>query len=80
MFTDPQTLYIALLFVGTLVGFGAFFWKAAWWLRDEFQDVIHMVQTWMVAQEQINQRRHENNIERFTKLETKLDIVLKNGH
>jgi len=27
-----------------------------------------------------DQRRHEENIERFAKVETKLNIIMENGH
>lgn len=80
MFQDPQTLYIGLICLATLAGFAGFFWKSAWWLSDKFKDMTDTVNNWMDSHEEKDQHRHEDNLERFTKIETKLDIVLKNGH
>jgi hypothetical protein len=75
-----QLTYVA---VGTLIGLGTvigFIWRAAWWTSDQFSDVKQLVYRAVQALEDKFDKRHEDNITRFAKIETKLDIAIKNGH
>jgi hypothetical protein len=75
-----QLTYVA---VGTLVGLAtviAFIWKAAWWTSDQFAATRNLVYKAVQTLEDKFDRRHEDNIIRFAKIETKLDIAIKNGH
>lgn len=77
---DPQLFYVVLAgAVSTLTIIG-FIWRAAWWTSDQFKDIRGLVYRAVQTIEDKFDRRHEDNIERFAKLETKLDIVIKNGH
>jgi hypothetical protein len=75
-----QLTYVA---VGTLIGLGTvvgFIWKAAWWTSKQFNEVRELIYGLVKQLEDKFDRRHEDNITRFAKLETKLDIAIKNGH
>lgn len=77
---DPTVLGIigsSVVALGTIVGF---IFKASWWLSDQFKKVTEQVLYLYKQLEDKFDRRHEDNIERFAKIETKLDIVIKNGH
>lgn len=52
---------------------------AGWWLREQLQKVSDKVFHWLDVHENQDQKRHEENLIRLTRLETKLDII-KNGH
>lgn len=78
--TDLQLLSFTgagLVAVSTIVGF---IFKASWWLSDQFKKVTEQFSMLYRALEDKFDKRHEDNIERFAKIETKLDIVIKNGH
>ena len=78
--TDLQLLSFAgagLVAVTTIVGF---IFKASWWLSSQFKMITEQFATLYRTLEYKFDKRHEDNIERFAKIETKLDIVLKNGH
>ena len=80
MEVDPQLLTIigsSVVAVGTIVGF---IFKASWWLSSQFKMITEQFATLYRTLEYKFDKRHEDNIERFAKIETKLDIVLKNGH
>lgn len=77
---SEQTVTVFSVIGTAVIGFALFFWKASWWLRDQFQKVTDGVSEWMTAHEEKDQHRHEDNIQRFAAIETKLDIVIKNGH
>lgn len=80
MEVDPQLLTIigsSVVAVGTIVGF---IFKASWWLSSQFKQITEQFATLYKTLEYKFDKRHEDNIERFAKIETKLDIVLKNGH
>ena len=80
MEVDPQLLTIigsSVVAVGTIVGF---IFKASWWLSSQFKLITEQFATLYRTLEYKFDKRHEDNIERFAKIETKLDIVLKNGH
>ena len=80
MEVDPQLLTIigsSVVAVGTIVGF---IFKASWWLSNQFKQITEQFATLYRTLEYKFDKRHEDNIERFAKIETKLDIVLKNGH
>lgn len=78
--TDIQVLSFAsagIVALGTIIGF---IFKASWWLSAQFNRMGEQFGTLYRALEDKFDRRHEDNIERFAKIETKLDIVIKNGH
>ena len=80
MEVDSQLLTIigsSVVAVGTIVGF---IFKASWWLSSQFKMITEQFATLYRTLEYKFDKRHEDNIERFAKIETKLDIVLKNGH
>lgn len=80
MFDSPALLtayFTAAGFVLVLVGTG---FKAVWWLSDQFKEGRALIYNMVQSLEDKFDRRHEDNIERFVKLETKLDVVIKNGH
>lgn len=78
-FEDVITTGSVAVFALFLAGTTAFA-KLVWWLSDQFKQVRCFVQEWLQSHEDKDQRRHEDNIERFAKIETKLDTVIKNGH
>lgn len=62
-------------------------WSLSIWLNGKFSksyddrlDMKDKIFTWLQSHEDKDQGRHVDNIERFAKIETKLDIVIKNGH
>jgi hypothetical protein len=62
-------------------------WSMSIWLNGKFnsgmEDRVKLqdkVMELLDGHEQKDQRRHEDNIQRFTKLETKLDILVRNGN
>ncbi len=80
MEVDPQLVTIAgsvVIALGTIVGF---IFKASWWLSNQFKDLRELTINWLQKHEDKDQTRHEDNLIRFAKIETKLDIVIKNGH
>ena len=75
-----QLTYVAvgiIVGVGTIVGF---IWRASWWTSDQFVKTRELVYRAVQTLEDKFDRRHEDNITRFAKIETKLDIAIKNGH
>lgn len=66
----------AIVGVATVIGF---IWRASWWTADQFTSIKSLVYRSIKELEDKFDTRHEANIERFTRLETKLDII-KNGH
>jgi hypothetical protein len=77
---DLQTLYILLGILGFFGTVSLFAWKASWWAGDRFREVRELIYNLVQELENKFDRRHEDNIQRFTRLETKLDIINKNGH
>jgi hypothetical protein len=77
---DPQTAGIAAAFIAPAGIFTVFIFKASWWLKQQFVELKDFVTQWLQLHEDKDQHRHEDNIQRFAKIETKLDIVIKNGH
>ena len=78
-----DSLELTYVAIGTLIGLGTivgFIWRAAWWTSDQFAATRDLVYRAVQALETKFDKRHEDNISRFAKIETKLDIVLKNGH
>ena len=62
-------------------------WSMSIWLSSKFSksaddrlDMKDKIFGWLQTHEDKDQHRHVDNIERFAKIETKLDIVIKNGH
>lgn len=76
---DGQTIYVSIIALGGLCGVITFGWMSAWWLRDQLQKVVDTVNRWMDVHESEDQRRHEENIVRFAKIEAKLDVAIQNG-
>ena len=77
---DPNTVYLVsggVVAVLTIVGF---IWKGAWWTSERFRELKELTYRLVKELEDKFDIRHEANIERFAKIETKLDIVIKNGH
>lgn len=75
-----QLTYVA---VGTLIGLSTivgFIWKGAWWTSERFRELRELTYKLVNDLEEKFDKRHEDNITRFTKIETKLDLALKNGH
>lgn len=54
--------------------------RVTWWIRKEFEEIRHYLTQKLDAHEDKDQVRHEDNIQRFTKIEVKLDTIIKNGH
>ncbi len=77
---DPNTVYLVsggVVAVMTIIGF---IWKGAWWTSERFRELKELTYRLVKELEDKFDTRHEANIERFAKIETKLDIVIKNGH
>ncbi|MDE1830241.1 MAG: hypothetical protein KGI25_07960 [Thaumarchaeota archaeon] len=55
------------------------FWKAVNWLRDKFEEVEHHLEKILDTHEEKDQVRHEDNIQRFSVIETQLTTLIKNG-
>lgn len=61
-------------------------WSLSIWINGKFNKSAEdrgilqdKIQSWLSIHEGQDQKRHVENIERFAKIETKLDIVIKNG-
>lgn len=76
---DLQTLYILLGLLGFVCTIAVFIWKASWWTNDRFKELRELIYRQIQQLEDKFDQRHIDNIQRFTRLETKLDII-KNGH
>jgi len=62
-----------VLILGSLIRLGAS-------INKRFNEATINLATKLDGHEEKDQRRHEENIERFAKIETKLNIIMKNGH
>jgi len=62
--------------VVTIIGF---IWKQAWWLSDQFAQTRDVFFRALTDLENKFDSRHEDNVVRFAKIETKIDILTKNG-
>jgi hypothetical protein len=54
-------------------------WKITNWLRDKFNEVEYHLETLLDTHEDKDHRRHEDNIQRFSVIETQLNTLIKNG-
>ena len=54
--------------------------RLGWSIKRSFSEMINMLNKKLDDHEDKDQRRHEENIERFAKVETKLNIIMENGH
>lgn len=78
-FEDVVSLGSVSMF-GFVLAASTAFAKLVWWLSDQFKTIQENLTKLLDSHEQLDQRRHEDNIIRFTKIETKLDTVIKNGN
>lgn len=76
---DPVVITISVATSGFLLAATTAFAKTIWWLSEQFKVNREYVSDWLGKHEDQDQHRHEDNIIRFTKIETKLDTVIKNG-
>lgn len=77
---DPQLIFLVsggVVSVLTIIGF---IWKGAWWTSERFRELKELTYRLVQELEDKFDKRHIENVERLTKLETKLDIAIKNGH
>jgi hypothetical protein len=77
---DPNLVYLVsggIVAILTIVGF---IWKGAWWTSERFREIKELTYRLVKELEDKFDKRHEDNIVRFAKIETKLDIAIKNGH
>jgi hypothetical protein len=61
----------------TLIGY---LWRVSWWLGDQFKQTRQYLEGLLEKHEDKDQKRHIENVERFSHIEVKLDTVIKNGH
>lgn len=76
---DPQYFIIGGVVISAVIAVVTAVIKGMVWLADQFNNLKETVSNWMDLHEAKDQQRHVDNIERFAKIEAKLDIVLKNG-
>ena len=77
--------YLGLTVAGSaiftvLAGLTITWTKSVWWISEQFAKTREELTLEIEVQEAKNQKRHEDNIERFAVLETKINTVLRNGH
>ena len=77
---DSQTFYLASAGVVAILTIMGFIWKASWWTGERFRELKELTYELIKELEDKFDKRHEDNIYRFAKIESKLDIVIKNGH
>jgi uncharacterized protein YggT (Ycf19 family) len=77
---DLQTIYILLGILGFFAVVTVFGWKASWWAGDRFREIRELIYKLVQELENKFDNRHMDNIQRFTRIETKLDIINKNGY
>lgn len=80
MFDNPALLTAYITAAGFVIGLILTGFKGVWWAGDQFKEGRALVYNLVKQLEDKFDKRHEDNIERFAKLETKLDVVIKNGH
>lgn len=73
---DPAVIQIGAICVATLVTFVGSILKGGSWLNDKFVNLQSFILDKLDKHEDEDQRRHEDNIQRFAALET----IVKNGH
>jgi hypothetical protein len=77
---DLQTIYVLIGIFGFFCTVTLFAWKASWWAGDRFREIRELIYSLVKELESKFDKRHEDNLQRFTRLETKLDIINKNGY
>jgi hypothetical protein len=77
---DPQMFYIVGAGIVSALTIIGFIWKASWWTSERFRELKELTYRLVQELEDKFDRRHVENVERFAKIETKLDIAIKNGH
>lgn len=70
----------SLSMFGFILAASTAFAKLVWWLSDQFKNIKEDLTHLLDNHEALDQHRHEDNVIRFTKIETKLDTVIKNGN
>ncbi len=76
---DPTILTAASLVVSTALTIIGGFWKVINWLRDKFNEIETHLEALLDTHEDKDQSRHEDNIQRFSVIETQLNTIIKNG-
>jgi len=85
MFPDLNVTQIAAVtaicaVIGVATGLVTNYTKGLYWLANEFKEMRRYVREVFDTHEAKDQQRHEDNLVKLTKLEVKLDTVIKNEH
>lgn len=73
---DPSVVQIGSICTVTLITFIGALFKGSNWLSEKFEGLQRFILDKLDKHEDEDQRRHEDNIQRFAALET----IVKNGH
>lgn len=77
---DTLSLIIAgSAILSVLTGVAITWTKSVWWIAEQFRETRKALFDLLDMREARDQQRHEDNIERFAVIETKINLVLKNG-
>lgn len=78
-FEDVVSLGSVSIF-GFILASSTAFAKLVWWLSDQFKNNRELMLSMLDKHEALDQQRHVDNIERFAKIDVKLDTVIRNGN